>query len=370
MPRYRIAAAAAAFFVLLAAVAFVALLPGERGRAQESAPPNDNFDRPFTTAPSVSPLGNRRRRYAWAQHTAGATLEPNEPQPCVPIGATVWYLYYAPMTTKLTIDTTGSDYDTAAAIYHIDNFVPSPPGGSLSLIVCTDDGLPQKQAVLTADVEAGRTYAIQIGGVGGATGLLKILIDCVPFCPPENDSSSTPAHVSQLPYEDNPDTSGATLDPGEPADCGDMKRTVWYQLRNSTDTPVELNIFTNDSSFQTAVQVYELDSTVSPSPPGSLRGVRCAFGAAAPPALAFAYVAFVAEPGKSYMLQVGGSYGGGGRLDLRVSCRGDGCRISTPITAADNGGGADEPAPRPGGVRPPDTGSGGYLSRRQRELQH
>ncbi len=338
----------------VAVAALLALMPERGGRAQENVPrpPNDDFNRPISTEPSVSPLGNDRRRFAWLQDTTGATLEPDEPQPCIAIGATVWFLYVAPTTSKVTADTSGSDYDTAVAIYRIDGFVPSPPGGSLSMIVCTDDGQPQKQAVLTASVETGRLYAIQVGGVGGATGMLRIVIDCVPFCAAENDRALTPATVHQLPYRDAPDTATATLDPGEPQPCGEIGATVWYLVRNQTETDVVIEATTTDSTFTTVLAVYEHDISETPSPPGSLRLIECADGTADPDSRASLRI--TVPPGSFYVVQAGGNAGATGALNFELACASALCRLSPEVRAADNGA-------SPGDIGPPNTGSGGYF---------
>ena len=106
--------------------------------------------------------------------TAGASLEPGEPQPCGDIGATIWYRLYVPYSppgsTSVTIDTAGSDFDTAVAVYTPDYSSASPPGG-LTPLGCNATGYRSWQT-FTAD--PGTTYYIQVGGQSGATGNLVV----------------------------------------------------------------------------------------------------------------------------------------------------------------------------------------------------
>ena len=120
--------------------------------------------------------------------TTAATLEQGEQRPCGDIGATVWYEFVSPpLDVALSVDTAGSDFNTVLAVYTLTAIVPSPPGG-LTLISCVDDaGGPLARLQFAA--KANTTYYIQAGGAAGATGLLKIALDCTPACPPPNVTS-------------------------------------------------------------------------------------------------------------------------------------------------------------------------------------
>ena len=74
----------------------------------------------------------------------------------------VWYSYTAIGDCPVTVDLTGSAYDTGLAVY-------SGDCAALTEVGCNDDfsGL---QSAVTFAATAGTTYYIQIGGFNGATG--------------------------------------------------------------------------------------------------------------------------------------------------------------------------------------------------------
>jgi hypothetical protein len=79
----------------------------DRALFKVSPPPNDNFAaaQPVTGLPAQYSL-----------FTAGATTEMGEPA-CHGALNTVWYSYSPAATTKLTVDTDGSDYGATVAVY-------------------------------------------------------------------------------------------------------------------------------------------------------------------------------------------------------------------------------------------------------------
>lgn len=112
--------------------------------------------------------------------TAGFGLDAGEAQPCGGIGATVWYSFTAPEPSSppiggtLTIDTAGSDFDTAVAVYT----GPLPPAtpGEMTLVGCDDNGAGQGK--VTWAPAYGTTYYIQAGGHNGATGNVHLTLVC------------------------------------------------------------------------------------------------------------------------------------------------------------------------------------------------
>jgi len=113
-----------------------------------------------------------------SRNTTGAALEGGEPHTCGNMGATIWYQITAPIsppgTSSVAIDTAGSDFNTAIAIYTLDPAVPSPPGALLQLACSPNWG---HNAELTFTAEPGTTYYIQVGGQDGATGNLIVHAD-------------------------------------------------------------------------------------------------------------------------------------------------------------------------------------------------
>ena len=242
--------------------------------------------------------------------TAGATTEAGEPQPCGGIGKTLWYAVFVPGNTDVVVDTAGSDFPTAVAAYSI------PTLGLQSLADLVLQGCNATGAAkLTFHVSPGIGYYVQAGGQQGASGRLRIHIDCTPGpCPPYNDSSGNPSYIempSLFPYASTLDTRGATLDGGEPTSCGNMGRTVWYTIAARGSATLVFN--TNGSNFPGAIALYQGEFS---SPPGQLHQVACATS----PAGAQARMQFDAPRGSTFFLQVGGMDGAGGDLHLQGDC--------------------------------------------------
>jgi hypothetical protein len=106
-----------------------------------------------------------------AVRTGGTALEPEAP--CMieegvelPFGHTAWWTFEG-TGGPVTIDTSGSDFDTALAIY-------ADEGGQLVQVACVDDVASSLQAVVTIDTVAGVTYYIQAGGFDGSSGRLVL----------------------------------------------------------------------------------------------------------------------------------------------------------------------------------------------------
>lgn len=97
--------------------------------------------------------------YADAIVTSGATLAFEDPSivSCniVKGQATVWYEYTPDTNTAITIDTSGTDYDTFIAVW------TKNQTGQLEPVACNNNGFGQ--ALLALQVESGVTYYIEIG---------------------------------------------------------------------------------------------------------------------------------------------------------------------------------------------------------------
>jgi hypothetical protein len=100
----------------------------------------------------------------------GGTAEAAE-LPCMiegfelPFGHTAWWTFEG-TGGPVTVDTAGSDFDTALAVY-------ADEGGTLVQVACVDD-VETLQAVVTVDTVAGVTYYVQAGGFGGNFGTLVL----------------------------------------------------------------------------------------------------------------------------------------------------------------------------------------------------
>jgi len=106
--------------------------------------------------------------FADSVDTTEATTETGEPvegeDPCPGRGSTVWYALTLDASQNVSIDTAGSDYDTALAVYTGTDY------SDLALVDCNDDTFLGLQAALTISADADVTYLIQAGSFGGDGG--------------------------------------------------------------------------------------------------------------------------------------------------------------------------------------------------------
>src|SRR5207302_3024984 len=120
------------------------------------APANDAFA-------SAERLGDRNGRVAGT--TAGATKEPGEPLHAGDQGGhSIWYAWTAGANGDVTVDTSGSSFDTVLGVY------TGSAVDALAQVAANDDA----DALLTSHVRfhatAGVTYLFAVDGKGGATG--------------------------------------------------------------------------------------------------------------------------------------------------------------------------------------------------------
>lgn len=91
----------------------------------------------------------------------GETGEPVE----LPFGHTAWWSFEG-TGAQVTIDTVGSDFDTALGVY----------SASLDPLGCVDD-VDSLQARITVDTVVGVTYLVQAGGFAADSGVLELRLD-------------------------------------------------------------------------------------------------------------------------------------------------------------------------------------------------
>ncbi len=99
--------------------------------------------------------------------TVRATVQSGEPTMCVAdgayvdgISATIWYRLIPDYDTTVTIDTSGSDFDTTLGLYE------GTTVGQLTPVECNDDYEGTLQSEIVAEVDGGQTYWLQVGGYG------------------------------------------------------------------------------------------------------------------------------------------------------------------------------------------------------------
>lgn len=146
------------------------------------------------------------------------------------------------------------------------------------------------------------------------TVILAVLLLAIPaIAQPVNDDLAGATGISAIPFTDSVDTSEATVEPGEPVDpdetCPPRGATIWYELTLDAGQTVRVN--TAGSDYDTTLAVY------TGSDFGDLNQVACNddtfFGLQAS-------LDFEAEPGVTYLIQVGAFGGGpGGSLEISIA---------------------------------------------------
>lgn len=276
---------------------------------------------------------------AFGTETHGATLEPGEPQPCGAIGKTTWYVV-AGSGVRLRFDAQ-ADFPVVTALYE------GPPGATsfaqLTHVMCSTAVGPT--AELVWDAQPGHVYYMQAGGDNDTGGNLTINGECALSCaPPANDAMANAGYLGA----DSADTNlvGTALEPGEPQPCGPISNSIWYFVP-SLGQDVHVTA-TGSGGFQVVLAAYTIDPSKGPLP-GSLQPAGCGGN--------FLDLGPV-DPSMGYWLQVSGAGGVAGPVHIAVARGEASTAISTP-TVIPNG---YPPNGFPDGrVRPPNTGSGGYL---------
>src|SRR5205085_10037223 len=101
---------------------------------------------------------------------AGATKESGEPNHAGNKGgASVWYRWTATSTASVSIDTSGSGFDTLLAVY------TGSAVNALTTVVSNDDvSKKDLTSKVTFTPVAGTTYQVAVDGYGGATGSVTL----------------------------------------------------------------------------------------------------------------------------------------------------------------------------------------------------
>ena len=110
-------------------------------------------------------------------NNTGATTESGESALAgAPTRATLWWEWTAPATASVTIDTTGSDYDTMLAVY------TGTALGALIPVAANDDAPGGATSRVTFSAQAGTTYQFAVGSKGTTTG--QTLVNLAADVPP------------------------------------------------------------------------------------------------------------------------------------------------------------------------------------------
>jgi hypothetical protein len=125
------------------------------------SPANDNFASAVVLAPDTG---------TWNGTNVGATVESGEPiHVYLPSNASIWFQWTATLDGYFTVDTFGSNFDTALAMY------TGTSVDALTWIAANiDAGGTDQSELLNIPVTAGTTYHVALDGFWGQTGLVTL----------------------------------------------------------------------------------------------------------------------------------------------------------------------------------------------------
>lgn len=204
--------------------------------AMADAPINDDFE-------NATVIGNLP--FNAVVNISEATLQPGEPQNCS-LSKSVWYRLEPYADAVLRLTTEGSDFgDTVVNVWQGTELT------NLSSVTCASWG-----STATFTASAGQSYYLQAGKYyDDPSGELHLNIEQVP--PPDNDDFANAMVVPALPYYTGQDTSGATVQAGEPSpSCAwnPVTNSVWYAFTATSDD--SLRVGYSDFYFSPVVAVY------------------------------------------------------------------------------------------------------------------
>ncbi len=257
--------------------------------AYAAAPSNDNF---------ASPTIIGSLPFTDSVDITDATTEVDEPQFCISSPQTIWYSFTAGAKGVVRADIQA---DTSLGVLTVYQAV-GPGFGGLNALTCGVTG-----NTISFNVEAGITYYIQAGHINGGPGTLSLDLQEIPAPPNDNFASAEP--VAALPFNVGADSSGATLETGEPMpSCGQdtFGKSVWY-----TFTPANSGSYTVSAlsaSFSAMIAVYT----------GSSLSALTEVGCSNPGTF---MLTFQAIAGTTYSIQVGGFFDDGSpfQFDFQVA---------------------------------------------------
>jgi PKD repeat protein len=244
-----------------------------------AAPGNDDF----ANATEISSLP-----FPESGDLDGAGVEPGEQLFCAFMQQTAWYKVSVPVTTPLRIEV------SPALPFNL--YVSSGGGiGNLGFLGCNNGPGGAMEFI----AGAGSTYYIQLGSFNTGPAPFQIGVSVVP--PPPNDSFANGTSIGSLPFSETADLTGATLEAGEPS--SGINASVWYAV--STVSPVSLTASVGGPccSFP-VVAVYT----------GQSLGQLSLLGSGG----FFQPVTFHAEPGTTYLIQVGAAVSTNSTATLQV----------------------------------------------------
>jgi outer membrane protein assembly factor BamB/subtilisin family serine protease len=176
----------------------------------------------------------------------GATMETSEPAHAgVASYASLWWQWTAPSSGTVTVDTTGSAFDTVLAIY---------AGTSLSgltAVASNDNYGSETTSRVSFTAVAGQSYQIAIASRDGSTGLITASIGSIPA----NDSFANAKELSGLSASATGSTANASRETGEPKILSKAGgRSLWYKWTAPSSSNIQVSACSTD--FDPMLAVY------------------------------------------------------------------------------------------------------------------
>ena len=201
-------------------------------------PFNDDFaDRAIITGTTLTLRSNNR----------GATIEPGEPGHAGTddAGASLWWLWIAPATGTVVVDTAGSDFDTTLDIFTgstLATLVPVTSNDNYGTTVTSRVAFP---------VTALASYIIAVSGKTNTSGYAQLSISPAPA----NDHFANATPLAGESAQSTARNNSATTEPTEPRILGFAGgASLWYKWTAPRTGRFQVSAFTFD--FNTLLAVY------------------------------------------------------------------------------------------------------------------
>lgn len=220
--------------------------------------------------------------FSHVQNINGATTQNADPILCTGDKGirSVWFRYKTDQSGVLTIDTTGSSFDTVIALY-------SAAAGMANPVACNDNAAANTTlSQIQQSVIPGMMYYIEVAAHTGDTSNLNLVLNVNGPQPGSYTPTSTPppptptasptagptvmndlrtnAHpIAVLPFSETRNVTNATTSNDDPAIAcgpGGEQASVWYSV---TPLFAALNVSTAGSNYDTVVAVWSVNPSSS-----------------------------------------------------------------------------------------------------------
>src|SRR4051794_13084368 len=181
--------------------------------------------------------------------TVGATKEAGEPAHAGDAGGrSVWYVWTAGADGDVTVDTSGSSFDTLLGVY-----TGSTPA-ALTRVAASDDADGLQTSHVRFHATGGTTYELAVDGKAGAAG--RLFLQWRLEGAPSNDDLADALPLPSAKGHVLVDNTWATKEPGEPAHAGVAGgASVWYSWTSPVNARVTFET-ERDYSPDTSLGVY------------------------------------------------------------------------------------------------------------------